>query len=222
MVGVVRSPFYISLERGTSTLGTGQATAFLCLPESAFAMDYYTAAYLTVQGAAEEVAFSDAYQAIVDASVAELEQLAEVRAPLRRQAIVDEANEKLADAQRQLDDARAEAEEKLSDAWGKLQDARRQLDDGWRDYRDGQKTLTEETAKARQQLSDAEQELADALAALNENEAAYAEGLAQWQDGKRQYEEALAEFREASRPVWDAFEERYGGELVARLSGGEG
>ena len=35
-------------------------------------------------------------------------------------------------------------------------------------------------------------------------------------------EEALAEFREASRPVWDAFEERYGGELVARLSGGEG
>ena len=60
VVGVVQSPFYISLERGTSTLGTGQATAFLCLPESAFAMDYYTAAYLTVQGAAEEVAFSDA------------------------------------------------------------------------------------------------------------------------------------------------------------------
>lgn len=81
VVGVVQSPFYISLERGTSTLGTGQATAFLCLPESAFAMDYYTAAYLTVQGAAEEVAFSDAYQAIVDASVTELEQLAEVRRP---------------------------------------------------------------------------------------------------------------------------------------------
>ena len=35
-------------------------------------------------------------------------------------------------------------------------------------------------------------------------------------------EEALAEFREASRPVWDAFSDRYGGELVACLSGGEG
>ena len=218
VVGVVRSPFYISLERGTSTLGTGQATAFLCLPESAFAMDYYTAAYLTVQGAAEEVAFSDAYQAIVDASVTELEQLAEVRAPLRRQAIVDEANEKLADAQRQLDDARAEAEEKLSDAWGKLQDARRQLDDGWRDYRDGQKTLTEETAKARQQLSDAEQELADALATLNDNEAAYAEGLAQWQDGKRQYEEALAEFRDGQTQYEDGLAQYEAG--AAQLAAG--
>ena len=218
VVGVVQSPFYISLERGTSTLGTGQATAFLCLPESAFAMDYYTAAYLTVQGAAEEVAFSDAYQAIVDASVTELEQLAEVRAPLRRQAIVDEANEKLADAQRQLDDARAEAEEKLSDAWGKLQAARRQLDDGWRDYRDGQKTLTEETAKARQQLSDAEQELADALAALNENEAAYAEGLAQWQDGKRQYEEALAEFRDGQTQYEDGLAQYEAG--AAQLAAG--
>ena len=35
-------------------------------------------------------------------------------------------------------------------------------------------------------------------------------------------EEALAEFREASRSVWDAFADRYPGELVARLSGGEG
>lgn len=35
-------------------------------------------------------------------------------------------------------------------------------------------------------------------------------------------EEALAEFQEASRPVWDAFSDRYGGELVACLSGGEG
>ena len=130
VVGVVQSPFYISVERGTSTLGTGQAAAFLCLPESAFAMDYYTAAYLTVNGAAEEVAFSDAYQALVDASVSDLEALAKVRAPLRRQEIVDEANEKLADAQRQLDNARAEAEEKLSDAWEKLTDARRKLDDG--------------------------------------------------------------------------------------------
>lgn len=34
-------------------------------------------------------------------------------------------------------------------------------------------------------------------------------------------EEALAEFREASRPVWDAFSDRYGGELVTCLSGGE-
>ena len=218
VVGVVQSPFYISVERGTSTLGTGQATAFLCLPESAFSLDYYTAAYLTVKGAAAEVAFSDGYQAIVDASVEELERLAEVRAPLRRQEIVDEANGKLADAQRQLDDARAEADEKLSDAWGKLTDARKKLDDGWRDYRDGQKTLTEETAKAQQELDDAERELADALVTLNDNEAAYAEGLAEWQDGKRQYEDALAEFEDGKKQYEDGLEQYRDG--AAQLAAG--
>ena len=35
-------------------------------------------------------------------------------------------------------------------------------------------------------------------------------------------EEALAEFREASRPLWEAFSDRYPAELVQRLAGGEG
>ena len=195
VVGVVQSPFYISVERGTSTLGTGQAAAFLCLPESAFAMDYYTAAYLTVNGAAEEVAFSDAYQALVDASVSDLEALAKVRAPLRRQEIVNEANEKLADAQRQLTDAKAETDAQLSDAWEKLLDARKKLDDGWREYRDGQEALARETESGEQRLADAEQELADALVTLNDNEAAYADGLAKFQDGRQRYEDSLAQYQ---------------------------
>lgn len=195
VVGVVQSPFYISVERGTSTLGTGQAAAFLCLPESAFAMDYYTAAYLTVNGAAEEVAFSDAYQALVDASVSDLEALAKVRAPLRRQEIVNEANEKLSDAQRQLTDAKAETDAQLSDAWKKLLDARKKLDDGWREYRDGQEALARETESGEQRLADAEQELADALVTLNDNEAAYADGLAKFQDGRQRYEDSLAQYQ---------------------------
>ena len=35
-------------------------------------------------------------------------------------------------------------------------------------------------------------------------------------------EEALAEFREASRPLWEAFSDRYPAELVQRLASGEG
>ena len=35
-------------------------------------------------------------------------------------------------------------------------------------------------------------------------------------------EEALAEFQEASRPLWEAFSDRYPAELVQRLAGGEG
>lgn len=116
IVGVVISPLYISVERGTSTLGTGQVAAYLYLPREAFDLDYYTALYLTVEGAAEETAFSSEYDDLVDGVVDALEPLGKERAQLRRESLVDEATEKLDDAQAELDDAKAEAEQELSDA----------------------------------------------------------------------------------------------------------
>ena len=55
IVGVVVSPLYISVERGTSTLGTGQVAAYMYLPREAFVMDSYTALYLTVEAPVRDV-----------------------------------------------------------------------------------------------------------------------------------------------------------------------
>ena len=52
IVGTADSPLYIGIERGSSTLGTGKVAAYLMLPADAFAMDYYTDAYLRLDGAA--------------------------------------------------------------------------------------------------------------------------------------------------------------------------
>ena len=57
VVGTVRSPVYLAVERGTSTLGSGTVKAYLYLPREAFTLDYYTAAYVRVSGAAEMTAF---------------------------------------------------------------------------------------------------------------------------------------------------------------------
>ena len=127
IVGVVISPLYISVERGTSTLGTGQVAAYLYLPREAFDLDYYTALYLTVDGAAAETAFSAEYDDLVDGVVDALKPLGKERAQLRRESLVDEATEKLDEAQAELDDAKAEAEQELSDAEAELADARKEL-----------------------------------------------------------------------------------------------
>lgn len=57
VVGTVRSPVYLAVDRGTSTLGSGTVKAYLYLPREAFTLDYYTAAYMRVSGAAEMTAF---------------------------------------------------------------------------------------------------------------------------------------------------------------------
>ena len=181
VTGTIRSPVYLAVERGTSTLGSGTVKAYLYLPREAFALDYYTAAYLRVQGAAEMTAFYDDYDDYIDDVIDALEPFGEERAALRHDDLVDEATEKLDDAQRELDDAKAEADEKLGDAQRELNDARRKLDDGWRDYRDGQ-----------QKLQDSRAELDEAYQSLQDGEQEYADGLAQYEASRKEFEDQEA------------------------------
>ena len=192
VVGTVRSPVYLAVERGTSSIGSGTVKAYLYLPREAFTLDYYTAAYVRVSGAAEMTAFYDEYDDYIDDVIDSLEDFADARALLRHDELVDEATEKLDDAQKELDDAKAEADEKLGDAQKKLSDARRKLDDGWKDYYDGQQELKDARAElddAYQKLLDGEQEYKDGLAKYEESAAEYEKGLAEYEDGKEKYEQ---------------------------------
>ena len=178
VVGTIRSPVYIAVERGTSTIGSGTVKAYLYLPREAFMLDYYTAAYARVSGAAEMTAFYDEYDDYIDGVIDALEPFGDERAALRHDSLVAEATEKLDDAQRELDDAKAEADEELGKAERELSDARKKLDDGWRDYRDGQ-----------QELKDSRAELDEAYQSLQDGEQEYADGLAQYEASLRELED---------------------------------
>lgn len=178
VVGTIRSPVYIAVERGTSTIGSGTVKAYLYLLREAFTLDYYTAAYARVSGAAEMTAFYDEYDDYIDGVIDALEPFGDERAALRHDSLVAEATEKLDDAQQELDDAKAEADEELGKAQRELSDARKKLDDGWRDYRDGQ-----------QELKDSRAELDEAYQSLQDGEQEYADGLAQYEASLRELED---------------------------------
>ena len=220
VVGIADSPLYISVDRGSSSLGTGRVSAFVQVPEEAFDLEAYTDAYLKIEGAAELATYSQAYEDLMEAQVDSMEDLADRRADHRYDEILAEANEKLADAEQELADAKEEVAQELGDAKNELDDARKKLDDGWREYWDGSKELDQEVADAEQELADAEKELADAKVKLEdaradldegwdtyyENKADYDEGLLEYRkgkiefdDGKRRYEEGLAELEDG----WD-------------------
>lgn len=201
VVGTVRSPVYLAVERGTSTLGSGTVKAYLYLPREAFTLDYYTAAYVRVSGAAEMTAFYSDYDDYIDAVIDELEPFGDARAQLRHDDLVDEATEKLDDAQKELDDAKAEADEKLGDAQKELSDARRKLDDGWKDYYDGQ-----------QELKDARAELDDAKIELDDGEMQYLNGMEEYEDALDEYEKGRAEYEDGLAQYEDGVKELESGE----------
>ena len=191
VVGTVRSPVYLAVERGTSTLGSGTVKAYLYLPREAFTLDYYTAAYVRVSGAAEMTAFYDEYDDYIDDVIDSLEDFSDARASLRHDELVDEATEKLDDAQKELDDAKAEADKELGDARKELADARRKLDDGWKEYDDGKQELADSRTKlddAKAELEDGEQEYADGVKKYDQAVRDYEKGQKDYADGVKDYE----------------------------------
>ena len=197
IVGTADSPLYVGVDRGSSSLGTGQVSAFVLLPAEAFTMESYTDIYVTLDGASGLLCYDDAYTDLVEQMQDELEPFARERADLREAEVIGEANEKLADAEQELADAEAEADQELADAWQELTDARQELDDGWAEYEDGQQTLEEEIADAEQKIADGEEELADALEELEEGEERLEDGEDELADGWRQYNSGLAQYEAA-------------------------
>ena len=191
VVGTVRSPVYLAVERGTSTLGSGTVKAYLYLPREAFTLDYYTAAYVRVSGAEEMTAFYDDYDDYIDDVIDSLEDFGDARAILRHDELVDEATEKLDDAQKELDDAKAEADKELGDARKELDDARKELDDGWKEYDDGKQELADSRTKlddAKAELEDGEQEYADGVKKYDQAVRDYEKGQKDYADGVKDYE----------------------------------
>lgn len=189
IVGVATSPLYISIDRGTSSLGTGKVSAYLMLPSSAFTMDYYTDAYLLVDGAEELETYSEEYSQLIDDCAKELKPLALERCQLR----LEDANDQITQAEQALAEGEKETEASLQEGQEELDAARKELDDGWADYQEGLTTFQEESAAGQKQLDVAKAQLDDAKAQLDTGEKAYQEGMASLEAAKPALEEARNE-----------------------------
>lgn len=210
VTGFVNAPYYAtSSSMGETTLGSGSIQQYMYVPESDFSADLpYTEAYVTVRGAADEHASSDAY----DRRVAEVMDRIEALAPEREQARVDGLK---ADAQKELDEKRADYEREKADAQAQLDDARRQLDeaaatiaqseqqlaDGQASYDSGVTELANQKASAEAQLADAERQIADGQAQFDAQRPALEDGAAQLQQGWDAYDAQAAQVDAQLAPV---------------------
>lgn len=199
IVGVADSPLYISVERGSSTLGTGKADAFLILPMAAFTLDYYTDAYLLAQGAQPMETYSDEYDRLTDALADQLEPLAKERAAFRE----EDAQAQIAKAEDQLAQAEEDVGGQLSHAKEEIDAARKKLDDGWAEYRASLKEYNDGIAKGKADLAAAEKKLTQAQKDLKAGETEYLNGKAQLEAGRSELAKAKVQL-EAGQVAYQA------------------
>ena len=173
VTGFVRSSYYTcTTNTGATSLGSGELSSFVFVPEGAFAADYpYTEAFLTVDGAVGEAWPEDAYQQRIDAVAQRLNDLA----PQLSASRIEQLQR---DAQAELDDKRAEFEREKADAVAQMDDAQAQLDD------------------ASAQLDSAAAQLSSAAAQLSSSQAQLAQGEAELASGRAQHESGTAQLSE--------------------------
>ncbi len=162
IVGLVRSPRYISGDRGSSELGSGTPTGFVYLLADAFTDTVYHELLLwcDLPGEIYSEEYADALRHMKPA----VEALLNRRGVLRQAALRQELGEELERARNELAKGWSEyrlgkrkAEQELRDAERKLQAAQAQLDNGRTALSENAKTL----AAQENSLADKQQVLAE-------------------------------------------------------------
>lgn len=184
VVGRGSSPCYLSLGRGSASIGTGNLYGFVLVPEETFDQEVYTEVNMQVKGAKELTAFTDDYENKIAPVLEEAETLAEERGDIRKQEIVDEAEEEIADAQKKLDRGKRKAKKKLARAKKKIEDGQKELDKGKKELKKGR----EELAKAKKTLKNQQKK-------LEASKKQYEEGKKALKKGKKQYKKARKQWK---------------------------
>ena len=86
IVGLAESPFYLGVERGTTTIGSGSLSGFLYIMGEAFTGDVYTELDITLEET--EYIYSDEYEALIEKYEADVTALLEERADIRYENIL--------------------------------------------------------------------------------------------------------------------------------------
>lgn len=161
VVGMVRSPYYINFERGTTSIGEGRVEAFAYVPKESFDSEYLTEVFLTLQDQYD--VYTDEYEDYIDSVQDGIEQGTEKVVDERYQGLIAEAQEKIDDAQTELNDKSAEAEEELDKAWQEILDGEAEIADHEQEIADGKEQIAEARDTLRKQkaaLDEQEEQLA--------------------------------------------------------------
>ncbi len=182
VTGLVRSPLYMNMERGTTTIGSGKLDGFIFIPLSGFSYEYFEEVY--VRAEVELTAFSEEYEDYMEASAEGMEENTFAIVEERYQKEIADAEAEIADAEEEIADAEKELETEVAEAREELADAKKELTNAEKELADGEAELND----AEQMLQEKEKELAEGEAALKDGETVYQQGLSDYEAGIAAYE----------------------------------
>lgn len=184
IVGIIRSPYYISFERGNTNIGSGKIGTFILIPDEAFSTDYYTEIYAKVEGSDAYEPFSDEYYNFIEPYKTTVKSLSDTQVKERVKTLRPQLL-------KQIEDGESSITEKSSDATSAMQELDETIETLQQLVDNGEQLLAEAQAEFDEKFADAENTIsgnsAQLEAALND----YKEKYELWQTNKENYDESV-------------------------------
>lgn len=190
IVGTIKSPLYISRDRGTSNLGAGKINYYTYIPKENVNTEIYTKIYVKVKDADKYITSKDDYEDYIEEVKDQIEEIKEERENARKQGLVDIANQKITDAENELNTQKQDAETKIADAENELANARTEI-------QNGEAEINKNKKNADTQFANAQKEIDNARTQLQAKE----QELAEIQVGREQINQAKAQLEQQQQQL---------------------
>lgn len=171
IVGSVKSPLYISRDRGTSQLGSGKIDYYVyIMKDNIKANEIYTSLYIKVKDAEKYTTSSDRYENYIEEVKDNIEGIKEERQRARYDKLVTVANTKVQEAEDKLNMEKQSAEEKIEEAEQEIENGKKEIDKAENEISNSQKKAETEFANAYNQIKIAKSTIAKNEAELQTKE----------------------------------------------------
>ena len=204
VVGYVETPYYLSHEKGNTSIGSGVIEGVIMIPRDDFKMEAYTDIFLTVSDTKALDTYSDKYFDKVDMVTNELEDIKEVREEARYKEIVGKANKelqkvknKLAEGKKELENGKKEYESNKIKIEKELKNGQDEINKYLTQIEQGQKLLNEEKRSVYAELEDGEKQIAQAEEDLKKGEEEYNAALTLFNNEKEIAEDEISKAEES-------------------------
>ena len=160
IVGTVKSPLYISNERGTSSLGDGRIDYYIYVSKDNIqARDTYTNIYVTLKDVTKYQTASSKYEECVNEVKDKIEEIKEERENARHDELVEKATAKVNDAQAEFDKQKQEADQKIADAQKEIDSGKAEIENNEANIKVNEQKANTEFINAEKQIASAKQEI---------------------------------------------------------------
>ena len=167
IVGFVKSPLYVSLERGSTKLLNGKVNFYMYSLITNFDSDVFTEAYIDLN--TKYSTFSDKYTSLRDSEVKKLESISD---EYRDKRFNDEKNDALKELNDNIEKYNKEKEDtykKLDDALDKINKTEKELKSNLTKLNNNEKKAKTEFANKKKELNNNKKEVENGISELKKN-----------------------------------------------------